>query len=449
MPNILLCCHQFFPRFYTGTETLVLEVADEMKNRGYNVMILSTEPVLTSDKIPIEPKLIREQYNGHDVYKLLIPPEQDPLIRIQRESYDETLIDLFKKVLTETQPDICHIYHLMRLSSSLIGVLQEYKIPIFYTSTDYWMICPSYQLIQYNNKLCNRPSPSKCFACLVELYSRGMNKVPLKFEMAYRFPKLAALANKEARKAQKLLRKRITLHTNACRSFKGIFYSNKFMQSMFHRNGIKTDAEHILEFPIPRRSENAKEISSINTKGPLKIAFIGTLRSSKGPQVLLKACNLIKAREDITVKVWGAPDNIKNNKFMNELNDIAKDVKWVEFCGTFKQDKFSDVLEETDIVVIPSIWYENTPLTALSALAAKRILVVTDLGGLSNLVVNGVSGFTFSAGDYRKLALIIESLANDKSRLHELTKNVKIPNSIDTYVDYIVKEYNECQERIK
>ncbi len=445
--NILLCCHQFFPRFYTGTETLVLEVADELKTRGHNVSILSTEPILQGDRIPLEPELVKEQFNGHVVYKLLIPPENAPLIRINREAYDETLINLFDRVLNETRPDICHVYHLMRLTSSLIDSVYGKKIPIFFTSTDYWLICPMYQLIRHNGKLCTRPGAAKCFACICELYTKGMNETPIKFKMAYSFPQMAALVNKDVKRAQQLLGKRLNINQNIGRCLDGIFYSNRFMQDLFHRNKIYAAKEHLLEFPIPKRSENVCAIRPINAQGPLKVAFIGTLRPSKGPQVFIKACNLLKDRNDVAAKIWGAPESSKKNSYLDSLKQLADQTKWVEFCGTFNQDEFPNVLEETDVVVIPSIWYENTPLTALSALAAKRVIIVSNLGGLSTLVKDGISGYIFPAGDYKKLAEIIQTLAQNRNKIIEIVDNIKLPHSINTYVDFIENEYRAGQEK--
>jgi hypothetical protein len=54
--KIFLCLHQFFPRFYTGTETLTLEVAEELERRGYKAIIITAEPFLPGDKLPTKPE---------------------------------------------------------------------------------------------------------------------------------------------------------------------------------------------------------------------------------------------------------------------------------------------------------------------------------------------------------------------------------------------------------
>lgn len=440
MARILLVCHQFFPRFYTGTETLTLEVADELRRRGHEICILTTEPILPGDSIPDTPYIKKEIYNDHQVCKLIIPHPGDPTERLNRESDDNLLIDLFEQTLNECNPDIVHAFHLMRITKTLVNSVKRRGIPVYITVTDFWLCCPTYQLVKYDQSLCTSPQPDTCFSCLLDLYSKGMNKIPWDIKLGTKYPRLAAIFNLQVKAIQNILALRIRRHQNLIREIDGVFWSNSFIRDLFHHNKLINENEFLVPFPIPERSRKLLDLEIPINNGTLKVAFIGTLRSTKGPQVLIDACRLIGSNhKNIEVSIWGASDN---PAYEEDLKKRSEGIDWVHFKGTFPQEIFPEVLRDTHVVVIPSIWYENTPLTALSALAARRILVVSDMGGLTSLIEDGTTGYTFPAGDANKLAQILTQLASNPQKVNEISSKIQIPNLIQEYVDQLISVYN-------
>ena len=106
------------------------------------------------------------------------------------------------------------------------------------------------------------------------------------------------------------------------------------------------------------------------------------------------------------------------------------------------------MLKDIDVLVIPSLWYENTPLTALSALAARRPLIVSDLGGLSSLVVNGKNGYVFPPGDALALSQILLRLAQNKNELLEAVSNINPPRRVVDYVEELIRCYGEVLTKV-
>ena len=74
--------------------------------------------------------------------------------------------------------------------------------------------------------------------------------------------------------------------------------------------------------------------------------------------------------------------------------------------------------------MVPSRWYENTPLVIQSALATRTPLIATDLGGMSELVKSGENGLLFKLNDEEDLARQLESILHDRSKLLEFRKNI-------------------------
>lgn len=432
--RILLACHQFFPRFYTGTETLTLEVASELRTRGHEIAILTTEPILPGDPLPGNPEVREEVYEGFQVWKLVAPVPTDVIERLDRESFESPLIGFFARVLDEWNPEVAYIFHLMRLTSSLTDQLLARRIPTYFIPTDFWMICPTYQLVRYDTSLCSTCGPHKCYQCLLDLYitknGKGYDLSSI-LKIAQRYPGLASLLHKRTRVILKVIAKRHERHIKLISSLQGVFFPNQFMQRTFHTNNLRNDNEYIIPFPIPERSKAVFNLEAPQRDGPLKVAFIGTLRQTKGPQILLNACARMSRRNDIEVNIWGAASD---KSFESALRNAAEGIPWVYFRGTFPQEKLADVLKDAHVVVIPSLWFENTPLVALSTLASRRVLIVSDVGGLSSLVDDGVSGLVFPPGDSGALASLLTRLAERRELVEEISRRVIVPYTVNKYV---------------
>jgi glycosyltransferase involved in cell wall biosynthesis len=90
----------------------------------------------------------------------------------------------------------------------------------------------------------------------------------------------------------------------------------------------------------------------------------------------------------------------------------------------------ADVLESMDLLVIPSRWYENSPLVLLNALATHTPVLVSDVSGMTEFLEPGMNGHAFERGDvddlYRHLR---ELLAAGGERLHSLAKTTAYERS--------------------
>ena len=93
----------------------------------------------------------------------------------------------------------------------------------------------------------------------------------------------------------------------------------------------------------------------------------------------------------------------------------------VRFMGTFPPEKMRDVLDEIDVLVIPSRWYENSPLVLLNALASHTPVIVSDVAGMTEFVRDGVNGYAFARGDAAALAQVLRRIDADRDALRALS----------------------------
>ena len=88
------------------------------------------------------------------------------------------------------------------------------------------------------------------------------------------------------------------------------------------------------------------------------------------------------------------------------------------------------MLASADVLVVPSLWYENSPLVIQEALASRVPVVVADGGAMVEKIRPGVDGLVFRRGDAADLAAKLDSLARDPSLLERLRDNIRPPQSI-------------------
>lgn len=96
-----------------------------------------------------------------------------------------------------------------------------------------------------------------------------------------------------------------------------------------------------------------------------------------------------------------------------------------------------------DVIIVPSIWYENTPLVIYSAQCAKRPVIASNLGGMSEIVRDGMNGLLFDAGNSKKLAELILKVYEDRELLNSLSRNINLPKSYHDYSLELLSIYDE------
>ncbi len=99
------------------------------------------------------------------------------------------------------------------------------------------------------------------------------------------------------------------------------------------------------------------------------------------------------------------------------------------------------------MLVVPSQWYENRPLVILEALAAGVPVLCTDLGGMRELVQEGVQGHRFPFGDAQRLRDLLAELLGEPMRLDMLRPRADeaLLPSWETFTDELLLHYHEVQ----
>jgi glycosyltransferase involved in cell wall biosynthesis len=187
-----------------------------------------------------------------------------------------------------------------------------------------------------------------------------------------------------------------------------------------------------------RHGINKNDLCGIKKTASKKIrfAFIGTLRVLKGIYLLVDAFNRITGPAELKIYGRAAPDMI---------DDLRKRIKNpdIHLMGEFKQEDKKRVFSEIDVLILPSICYENCPLVINEAFMAKIPVITTNIGGMAELVEDGKYGFTFPVGDTEKLAEKIELLVRNPELANKLSANLPDVKDMETHTEEIISLYNK------
>jgi glycosyltransferase involved in cell wall biosynthesis len=174
--------------------------------------------------------------------------------------------------------------------------------------------------------------------------------------------------------------------------------------------------------------------------GRLRVGFLGTLAPIKGPHVLLEAWSrlpaALRARGRLAVRgpSRGGPD------YEARLLALAR-ASGAELPGPLARDDVAPFLLATDLLVVPSLWFENSPLAIQEAIACRTPLLVSDLGGMRELVEPGVNGLRFPPGDVAALAQHLAAALERSAGLERLYAQPAVLPTFDEHVRELLARY--------
>ena len=438
--NILLTTHQFFPEYAAGTEVLTYLVARELISRGHDVRVLTAFP--GDSALRDDERADEYEYEGIRVYRFhhayTAMGGQVSMIEV---GYDNRLAaDYFTKILQLFNPAVVHFFHLNRLGTRLIERAVDHGVPSFMTPTDFWAICPTGQLMFSDGRLCSGPSKS-AGNCVVHFAQDRVRASALRVAVRY-VPSLVAdvlvqLTKKHVlpvypmRAEVNALGSRLQINVERLNQLNAIVAPNRFMREKLLQYGV--DAARIVEsaFGIEvQPGATARRPARLGQ--PLRIGFIGTLAPHKGCHVLIAAFKLLPLNQAV-LKIYGKREDFP--EYFKLLEQLAAHHPGIEFCGVFPNSKIGEIMSSVDVLVVPSLWHENSPLTVYSAQASHCPVIASDLQGIAEIIEHEVNGLLFEAGNVAALAKQLSRLTQSAELLTILSSNSRQPKSISSYVD--------------
>lgn len=429
--RIAFFVHCFFPDHFYGTETYTLDLARHYKAWGHDVTVVSA---YFQGEAQASSLVSRYEHCGISV--VAIDKNQVPHTRVKETYYQADMRGVIEGVLRELRPDIVHVTHLINHTAALLEVAGELGIPTYATFTDFFGFCLNNKLETANGALCAGPSSSRsnCVACYLKDASRNPTSDRwmrwashptsarfiasgvgyLRHLPGVRGGALDGLVEDIARRPD-------TLGSLYNGTYRAAVAPTRFLAEAYEANGIKVPLRKIwFGVDIDRNPKPARDRRPV-------IGYIGQIAPHKGTDLLIQAFRRLPGNQ-AALRVYGPFD--QDPAYMAYLRSLADGAE-VMFMGTFASEHMATVLRDIDLLVIPSRWYENSPLVLLNALATHTPVLVSDVEGMTEFVTPGANGDAFARANVDDLELKLQALVESREKLDSMTRTTEFPRSTE------------------
>lgn len=323
--------------------------------------------------------------------------------------------------LRATDPDVIHLHHYSKFGLEFIALARRLRpdVRIVMTLHEYLAVCHHHgQMLKTDSRtLCKSASPQDCSLC---------------------FPNIAP--------GEFLLRERfIKAHFAKVDMF---IAPSRFLMRRYVEWGLPEDR-------IVQISNGTKRLTPPPPRALLKgetrgvFAFFGQITPYKGMLELLRAFELIaqapaEVSAGLRLSVHSANLESQKPEFVDQVTKaLIRTSGRVMFAGPFDHEDLPRLMEGVDWVVVPSLWWENSPMVIEEALANKRPVICSNIGGMAEKVTHGRDGLHFQAGNPFDLANTLVGAARSKDQWSQLRANMRHPLSIDDWKDEHLDVYQQ------
>lgn len=295
-----------------------------------------------------------------------------------------------ERLIKDTRPDIAHIHSIhFQITPSILYSIKKAGIPIVWTIHEYGIICPHQRFYNYRNG-------KVCLKCRKTRYHNAI------FEKCIKDSYIASTLGCLQAYLYKLLN---TYERNV-----DIFITpSYFMREKMIEFGIRP--EKLTYVPYVLNIEDYPYSDSLSDY----FIFFGRLSQEKGLYTLLKAMKKVSNGKLLIVG---------EGNLGNSLRNMAREenIRNVEFIGYQSGERLKRLIKDALFMVIPSEWYDNSPLAIYESMAMGKPVVASKIGGIPELIENGVDGFLFEAHNVDNLAQKLQYLIDNKDVLFKMSK---------------------------
>ncbi len=316
-----------------------------------------------------------------------------------------------ERLFLKLMPDVVHFHHYINFGVEVFQHLRR-ALPncrIVLTLHEYLAICHHYgQMISpghYN--LCYQSSPPRCQKC---------------------YPEFA--------RSDFFLRQRyITRFLDLVDTF---IAPSQFLADRYIAWGIPDTKMTVLENLMP--PPDSELPPPIPASGILRIGFFGQISRIKGIDVVFDAAAALEAEgfSGVTFEIYGdyqgQPPEFQAG-FMERLAGAGRNVR---FHGPYDRERVDRLMQSVHAVLVPSVWWENSPVVIQEAIRNRRPVICSDIGGMAEKVRDGIDGFHFPVGDSMTLASLLRDLSENRKTLIDLAMRLPgRPTVVADIEDYV------------
>jgi glycosyltransferase involved in cell wall biosynthesis len=307
--------------------------------------------------------------------------------------------------LRKFTPDIIHFHSTMPFGFNFINSTCQGPWKRVLTLHNYTNLCPSDTCIYADNgDVCIMEDSAQCIRC---------------------FPDIS-------QEAFTYHRRQVLEHLNQLDALTTPGY---FAKERYVAAGMQEDRIHVIRNGTHIQNGAAAQREN---DGVLRLGYIGRNSSLKGLNVLLAAMlqlpHELRMAGKIHLSIFGPLDESETATFHNVLApdyvaqvfSLVRTLKdSVTLHGPFSNHQLPELMREIDCLVVPSVWWEVTPCTIQEAFACNKPVLCSNIGGMAEMVTDGVDGLHFEMGAPNDLKEKILLLHNNPELLSKLRHGIQ------------------------
>lgn len=389
-------------------------------------------------KLQFPPMTIKRLNINYHIFSAPLDWDEDTSV-IDDKSYQKAT-EYGKKLINYINPDIVHLQHRHGIWW-LLDSAQQLNIPTIYTNHDWGMACLRTILVKSNNKICNgKISIRKCSVCIRKHKSfiGNLNEIIVEniigrflISITLKIPFLGSRLRKRGIKKNNVynrVQQNLIRVNKIFSNLSWLFTPSHFGVSFFEQFGI--DKNKITFLPW---YSNLEKRIKVEKKNFVNFTYVGRVSQEKGVKELLLAFSKIRD-DNIIINIFGAIDSFYarnlNKKFKNKVGKHK--IIW----HGWREKEY--IYSNADIIVIPSQWMDNTPLTLIETLFLNIPVVITDVSSMSEFIQEGRNGYKAKYNDINSLVIALK-----KSYAHVTHPSIK---NFNNKIDLSIKNY--CDQKI-
>lgn len=339
-----------------GAETYYFTLAEALKARGHEVIFFSMRDEKNLPCAQEKYFVSNASVNGSLRSRIAMVAH----IAYSKEAYRN-----MTRLLKDERPDLVMLNNIHRqITLSVIDAIKDFdpKLPVFWTMHDLMAACPAYTMLDGNGEVCEKCLDGSFGHCIKNRCIKGSRLMGIlaKYEADYI--------------RRKGLYDKVDLYIcpseSNMRLLQRAAFTKKRMVMM--RNPLPVDTQY--------------EASSVAGD---YVLYFGRLSKEKGVKVLIDAAQKAGCRLEI-LGTGPIEQELKNYVSKKGATGIA-------FRGYQSGRALVDYIKGCRCVIVPSVWYENCPYSAMEAMSYGKPLIVSSYGGLPELVEHGKNGFVYNS----------------------------------------------------
>lgn len=411
--RILQVIHDYLPLHAAGSEIYTAHLCAALRKAGHDVAVFTCEERRDLEQYALTERVFEDVPVFEAIYNRIYHD-------LSEQWDDPQMGQVFDGVLERFAPDLVHVQGLQFVGGvSALKAAAARGIQVVMTLHEYWWLCSRSGLMyDLTGHPCERAEPAQCAAC-VDIYPIDRER----WSDAACSDAYADLGDR--RWFARALEQRVADMAAAQDLVSKFIAPSRFLGERFVASGFPREQVVVADYGFPAPAP----VTATPAGRPLRVGTVGTLSDYKGVEVVGRAVAATGLGPDrLQVSIHGHLDWFP--EVAARLGAIAEVTPALTLAGPFAPADREAVFAELDLLIVPSLWWENSPLTIHEAFQRGVPVLTSDLGGMAELVERG-GGLTFAPGDHDALAALLVQLAGDPSQVDALAATIPAVRSID------------------